>query len=124
MPSVPNVLLLVGDAQIIAEPGDTVLSAMQNAGEKIQTVCKGRGICGACRVLVDDAFFNRLSPPSTSETRMLRFLRSREANQDEVNHRLACQIVLESRLSGLRITPDPIVPKAPTLRPPTQEIKS
>jgi ferredoxin len=74
-------------------------------------VCKGKGICGACRVLVDDAYFGRLNPPSTSETRMLRFLRSREENQAEVNHRLACQIVLEPALSGLRITPDPIKPR-------------
>jgi 2Fe-2S ferredoxin len=114
----PEILLLAGGATVAAEPGDSVLSAMLRAGEKIQTVCKGKGICGACRILVDDEFFNRLNPPSTSETRMLKFLRSREANQEEVNHRLACQIILEDSLSGLRFTPDPVLP-----RPLNKEIK-
>ena len=104
-------VLLAGGVQITAAPGDTVLSAVLNAGEKIQTVCKGKGICGTCRVLVDDAFFDRLNPPSSSETRMLKFLRSREENQEPANHRLACQIVLDPSLSGLRITPDPIIPR-------------
>jgi ferredoxin len=102
---------LAGGTQIAAEPGDTVLAAMLRAGAAIQTVCKGKGICGACRVLVDDVLFDRLNPPSTSETRMLTFLRSREENTAAVNHRLACQIVLEPSLAGLRITPDPIKPR-------------
>jgi hypothetical protein len=42
---------------------------------------------------------------------MLKFLRSREENQEEVSHRLACQIRLEPGLHGLRITPDPIKPR-------------
>jgi 2Fe-2S ferredoxin len=115
----PDIRLLAGGAEVAAAPGDSVLSAMLRAGEKIQTVCKGKGICGACRILVDAEFFHRLNPPSTSETRMLKFLRSREENQEEVNHRLACQIILEDSLTGLRFTPDPVLP-----RPINKEIKS
>ncbi len=115
----PDILLLAGATQVIAVPGDTVLSAMLRAGEPIQTICKGKGICGACRVLIDDASIELLNPPSAKETRMLTYLRSREENQEPVNHRLACQIVLEDSLSGLRFTPDPIIP-----RPPHQENKS
>lgn len=107
----PGILLLAGGAEITAEPGDTVLSAMLRAGAAIQTVCKGKGICGACRVVVDDASFDRLNPPSASETRLLRFLRSREENQEQANLRLACQIVLDVSLSGLGILPDPIKPR-------------
>jgi 2Fe-2S ferredoxin len=119
----PELHLLAGGATIAAEPGDTVLSAMLRAAQKIQTVCKGRGMCGACRVLVDDAFFHRLPPPSTSEIRLLNYLNARDVNPDTPNRRLACQIVLEASISGLRITPDPITPKL-VPRPPTQEIKS
>jgi 2Fe-2S ferredoxin len=107
----PDFFLLAGGTQVLAEPGDTVLSAMLQAAQKIQTVCKGKGICGACRIHVDDSYFNRLNPPSAKETRMLQFLRSRELNQQPANHRLACQIVLEESLCGLRFTPDPIVPR-------------
>jgi ferredoxin len=114
----PEILLLAGGATVAAEPGDSVLSAMLRAREKIHPLCKRNGICGACRVLVDDAFFHRLNPPSASEIRMLKFLRSREANQEEVNHRLACQIILDESLTGLRFRPDPVIP-----RPPNKEIK-
>jgi ferredoxin len=107
----PDVVLLAGGVQITAAPGATVLSAILDAGEKIQTVCKGKGICGACRVLVDGEFLGRLHQPSASETRMLKFLRSREEYQGEANHRLACQIVLDESLSGLRVTPDPVIPR-------------
>jgi len=33
-----------------ATPGESVLAACQRVGANLQTVCKGRGICGACRV--------------------------------------------------------------------------
>ncbi len=92
-----------GGVSIPAAPGQSVLAAMQAAQARIQTVCKGRGMCGACRVLVDEADFSRLAPPSASEARLLRYLK-----QGTANNRLACQIILDESLSGLRITPDPL----------------
>jgi 2Fe-2S ferredoxin len=105
---------LDGGVRIPAEPGESVLAAMQRAGQKIQTVCKGRGMCGACRVLVDETFFSRLTPPSFSEVRLLRYLK-----QGEANHRLACQILLDETISGLRLTPAPL-----PIRTINQETKS
>ena len=57
-------------------------------------------MCGACRVAVED---DRLAEPSPSEARLLRYLK-----QGSANNRLACQILLDENLSGLRITPDPL----------------
>ncbi len=101
----PEILLLLdgGESKIPAEPGETVLAACLRAGQKIQTVCKGRGICGACRILVDEGVFHRLAHPSANEERLLRYLK-----QSRPNHRLACQIVLDESLSGLRVKPDPL----------------
>jgi ferredoxin len=94
--------LPVGDLTIAGETGESVLAAAQRAGRPLQTVCKGRGICGACRILVDEIFVNQLAPPSPNETRLLHYLKG------EANHRLACQIILNESLSGLRLTPAPL----------------
>jgi 2Fe-2S ferredoxin len=98
-----GITILVGGVEIPAEPGDSVLAACQRAGLKLETVCKGRGICGACRVLIDDAGIALLPPPTPNEARLLRYLKEGAAN-----HRLACQIKLDNSLSGLRITPNPL----------------
>ncbi len=92
-----------GGEPIPAEPGQSVLAAMQAASAKIQTVCKGRGICGACRVRVDEEWFHLLPPPSKNEARLLGYLK-----QGSAHNRLACQIILDEVLSGLRLTPDPL----------------
>jgi ferredoxin len=93
----------LGGVEIAAAPGESVLAAAQRAGEKLQTVCKGRGMCGACRVLVDETFYHRLPPPSFQEVRLLRYLK-----QGSEYNRLACQIILDDSLSGLAVTPDPL----------------
>jgi ferredoxin len=103
----PDFFLLLpdGDVKIAAEPGESVLAAVLRAGQKLQTVCKGRGMCGACRVRVDEAFIGRLKPPVFTETRLLNYLGG------AANNRLACQILLDDSLSGMGIMPDPIIPK-------------
>jgi len=98
-----TVTFLLGGVEIAAEAGESVLAAARRAEQKLQTVCKGRGICGACRVLVDEAFFPQLPPPAFQELRLLRYLK-----QGEANHRLACQIILDASLNGLRVTPAPL----------------
>jgi ferredoxin len=103
----PDFLLLLpgGDVRIAAEPEESVLAAVLRAGRNLQTVCKGRGMCGACRVRVGEELLPLLTPPSLSETRLLHYLKSAP------NSRLACQIRLNDSLNGLRITPDPNLPR-------------
>jgi ferredoxin len=95
-------LLLAGRTPVPAVPGDTILSAMKAAEKAIYNICGGRGMCGTCRVAVDEEFLNLLPPPAFSETRLLRVLKA-----GKENHRLACQTVLDARHDGLRFTPDP-----------------
>jgi ferredoxin len=94
--------LLAGGILVPAMPGDTILSAMCAAGEKMFSICGGRGMCGTCRVAVDKEWLDLLPEPAFSETRLLRVLKA-----GEQNHRLACQIVLDARHDGLRFTQDP-----------------
>jgi ferredoxin len=98
-----TVTFLLGGVEIAAEAGESVLAAARRAEQSLQTVCKGRGICGACRVLVDEEFVSQLPPPAFSEIRLLKYLK-----QGEANHRLACQIILDASLNGLRVMPAPL----------------
>lgn len=94
---------------VSATPDETVLAACQRLGIKLQTVCKGRGICGACRVNVDPDFLLLLTPPSTNESRLLNYLAP-----GETAHRLGCQIKLADSLHGLRLTAVPLTVKTQT----------
>jgi ferredoxin len=94
--------LLAGGRPLPAVPGDTILSAMKAADKAIFNICGGRGMCGTCRVAVDEEWLGLLPPPAFSETRLLRVLKAAKEN-----HRLACQTILDARHDGLRFTPDP-----------------
>lgn len=93
---------------VAATPGETLLAASQRVGLALATVCKGRGICGACRVLVEPGS-PALPPPSPNEVRLLGYL----AQGAPGLHRLACQITLEEGLSGLAFCAFPVPRKTP-----------
>lgn len=95
-------------AAVESMPGESVLAACQRAGVALATVCKGRGICGACRVRVE-AGLDALPPPSLNEARLLHYL---ARGEDALTHRLACQIAMAEALTGLRLQAHPIVPKS------------
>jgi len=94
--------LFVLNRTINAEPGDTILSALKRAEKNVQNVCGGRGMCGTCRMAIDEAWLAKLAPPAFSETRLLRVLKA-----GRPDHRLACQVVLDDTHDGLTFTPDP-----------------
>lgn len=58
--------------------------------------CGGSLSCGTCHIHVDEAWTNRLMPPTEAETAMLEMV----IDPDE-RSRLACQIHLSSNLDGL-----------------------
>lgn len=91
---------------VTATPDESVLAACQRVGVKLQTVCKGRGICGACRVDVAPEFLSLLTPPTSNEIRLLNYLAP-----GETTHRLGCQIKLSDSLQGLRLKAVPLTIK-------------
>ncbi len=95
-------IILTHEISVAAEAGDSILAAMRRAEKNLQSICGGRGMCGTCRVAVDEEWLPMLAPPSLAETRLLRVLKA-----GMPNHRLACQIVLEDRHDGLRFEPAP-----------------
>jgi ferredoxin len=91
---------------VSAMPDESVLAACQRVGILLQTVCKGRGICGACRVEVDPEFLLLLEPPAKNEARLLNYLAP-----GETTYRLGCQIKLDDSLHGLRLIAVPLTVK-------------
>ncbi len=94
--------VLAGGVSIPAGPGETLLAAMRTAGTFVHSICGGRGMCGTCRIAVDEAWHDKLPPPSFNETRLLRALKAAAPH-----HRLACQTVFTESLDGMRFDPDP-----------------
>ncbi len=93
---------------VTAMPDESVLAACQRSGVALTTVCKGRGICGACRVTVE-AGLHALPEASANEIRLLSYL---ARGEDAQTHRLACQIAMTEPLSGLRLNAHPVIPKS------------
>jgi ferredoxin len=98
-------VFVLNDATLLALPGESILAACQRAGVALATVCKGRGICGACRVIVE-AELEALPPASANETRLLGYL---AGGEDARTHRLACQIAMAEPLAGLRLRAHPVI---------------
>lgn len=82
------------------------LSAMETAVHDtvngIVAECGGNCACGTCRVYVDEAWRDRLAPPSETEQAMLDFI-----DDPDPALRLSCQIEVSDELDGLvlRVSP-------------------
>jgi len=78
--------------------GTTLLEAAASAGVPIEGICGGKGVCGKCKVRAR----GRLSPPTTSERRLL-------GKELATGARLACQaevlgkVVVEVPTTSLRL---------------------
>lgn len=82
------------------EPNLTLMEALRNAGiDDILALCGGVCSCATCHVDVDPEFTGLLPPMSEDEDMLLDGCSTRNESS-----RLSCQIRLDERLSGLRIT--------------------
>ncbi|MEM5518314.1 2Fe-2S iron-sulfur cluster-binding protein [Henriciella sp. AS95] len=80
--------------------GQSVMeTAVRNDIPGIVAECGGSCACATCHVYVDEAFLEKLTPPSQSETDMLDFAEGAQSNS-----RLSCQITLSDALDGLKVT--------------------
>ena len=77
--------------------GETVLQVAENAGISMKSFCEGQGICGACHVIVEN-LHDKLPQISENEQDKLDGIVGATENS-----RLACQIVLDKTLDGLRV---------------------
>ena len=88
-------------ARVVDAPaGGTLMQAAKaNRIAGMIAACGGDGGCATCHVHVDPAWIDRLPPPTSRECGTLRFARDRRPDS-----RLACQIVINAGLDGLRVS--------------------
>jgi ferredoxin, 2Fe-2S len=78
--------------------GESVMQgAVNNMIQGIVAECGGGLACATCHCYVDDAWIDRVGPPSEPEMQMLEFT----ANDRKRGSRLSCQITLSDDLNGL-----------------------
>ncbi len=82
--------------EVDAPVGLSVLEVAHKHGVDIEGACEGSLACSTCHVIVDPAWFARLSKPTEDEEDMLDL-----AFGLEKTSRLGCQIVISEALDGL-----------------------
>ena len=83
-----------------AENGSTVMeNAIRNAVPGIEAECGGACACATCHVYVDEAWREKVGPPSPMEEDMLDF-----GFDVRPNSRLSCQIKVSDELDGLTVS--------------------
>ena len=86
-----------GQAKEVEAPlGLSVLEVAHKHGVDIEGACEGSLACSTCHVIVDPAWFPKLSKPTEDEEDMLDL-----AFGLEKTSRLGCQIVMSAALDGL-----------------------
>ena len=82
--------------EVEAPLGLSVLEIAHKHGIDIEGACEGSLACSTCHVIVDPAWFGRLSSPTEDEEDMLDLAFGLERSS-----RLGCQIVMTPALDGL-----------------------
>lgn len=86
--------------RVVAREGARLMFVLRDdAALEVEGTCGGCMACGTCHVLVDPEWVDRLPPPSSAELDMLDAL----AHVDPARSRLACQIVADPGVDGLRL---------------------
>src|ERR1700758_1391044 len=84
---------------LTAVDGMSIMDAVRNANiDELLALCGGCCSCATCHVYVDPAFADRLPPVSVDEDDLL----SASGYRSE-HSRLACQLIINEQLSGLRV---------------------
>jgi 2Fe-2S ferredoxin len=82
--------------EVNAPLGLSVLEVAHKHDVDIEGACEGSLACSTCHVIVDAAWFSKLTPPTEDEEDMLDL-----AFGLEQTSRLGCQIVITEALDGL-----------------------
>ena len=98
----PRVTFITADGAlrvIEARAGQTLLDIAWANDIDIEGACGGSMACSTCHVIVDPAFYGRLSPPSEEEEDLLDLAWGLTPTS-----RLGCQVVLTEALDGLVVS--------------------
>jgi 2Fe-2S ferredoxin len=86
-----------------AYKGSSVMQFLRDEDMGIEAICGGQCACATCHCLLDEAWFEKLTPPGEDETELLESLDHYEAGRS----RLTCQIIVSSQHEALELTIGP-----------------
>jgi ferredoxin, 2Fe-2S len=86
--------------------GWRVMEVIRDWGLNIKAECGGACSCATCHVFVDEAWVDKLHPPSDDEEDLLFSTLDKKPTS-----RLSCQILLGDELDGLKVTLAPSAAK-------------
>jgi 2Fe-2S ferredoxin len=79
--------------------GWQLMEVIKDYGLPLPAECGGACACATCHVYVDANWLSRLPTPNADEELMLD-----DAMAPQENSRLSCQIILDEKLEGLKVT--------------------
>lgn len=82
-----------------AQNGLSILEVAHNNGINLEGACEGSLACSTCHVVVEKKFFDELPEPSEEEEDMLDLAWGLTHTS-----RLGCQIIIDDKLDGMRVT--------------------
>lgn len=92
---------------IDATDGRQLMEELRDANTGVQGTCGGMCSCGTCHVYIDMAWAEKLPAKSDDEQMMLDAIG--ELVEIKSNSRLACQVILNNTLSGIKVVIAPEV---------------
>jgi len=85
--------------ELSAEPTLSIMEIIRDAGLPVEAICGGQCVCTTCHVYVDEAWLDKLDPPSETEQVLVE-----DSGHYQENSRLSCQVPMNEALSGIRVT--------------------
>ncbi len=85
------------EKKVSFKEGQTVLNVAEENDINLHGNCEGFGVCGGCHVQIEN-LFDTIPEASSLEEDTLE-----KVSNLNMNSRLACQIILNSSLDGLRV---------------------
>ena len=82
-----------------AEHGLSLIEVAHNNGIDLEGACEGSLACSTCHIVVEKSFFDSLPEPSEEEEDMLDL-----AFGLTHTSRLGCQIIVDEKLDGMKLT--------------------
>ena len=86
------------EKKVDAPLGVSVLEIAHKNHIPLEGACEGSLACSTCHVVIDDAYYNKLTPATEDEEDMLDL-----AFGLTHTSRLGCQILISDELDGLRV---------------------
>lgn len=85
--------------ELTANPGDSLMEVLRDAGLPIEAICGGQSICSTCHIYVDETWAEKLPARAEVEQIMVE-----DTGHFRETSRLSCQVEYATTLDGICLT--------------------